>query len=165
MGDEHSPAGQPSGPEPTDPAGGGESSRADDPGRPPPDEPRRVLRRRYELLERIGEGPRGVVWRVRHRNLDRECALKLIRPAFARDKRTFKRLLREARRIAGLRHPNIVTIYDVWRDGEAVGIEMELVRGRSLAEILDKTPDRLLPLGWVIEVMDQLCSALQAAHN
>jgi serine/threonine protein kinase len=106
-----------------------------------------------------------VVWRVRHRTLDRECALRLIRPEFARDERTLERLLREARRIARLRHPNIVTIYDVWRDGEAVGIEMELVHGRSLVEILDKTPDRLLPLGWVIEVMDQLCSALQAAHS
>ena len=128
---------------------------------PPPDVPGQVLFGRYELIERIGAGTTGVVWRVRRLDLECERALKLIRPEIAHNEKAWRRLERKARSIAQLRHPNIVDIYDVKRSDGIGYIEMELVPGRSLAEIIEERRGQPMPLGWTIEFCSQLCSALR----
>ena len=144
---------------------GDEMAHTDYPRWPLPDEPGRLLFDRYELIERIGEGAMAVVWRVLRLDLGCERALKLIRPEIAQNDSAWQRLEREVRLIAQLRHPNIVDIYDVKRSHGIGYIEMELVRGRSLAEILEERRGQPMPLGWTIQVCSQLCSALKAAHG
>ena len=143
---------------------GDEMAHTDYPRWPLPDEPGRVLFDRYELIERIGEGAMAVVWRVLRLDLGCERALKLIRPEIAQNDRAWQRLEREARLLAQLSHPHVVVIYDFKRDHGIGYIEMELVPGRSLAEILKERRGQPMPLDWTIRVCEQLCSALQAAH-
>jgi serine/threonine-protein kinase len=93
----------------------------------------------YELLEEIGHGGMGVVFRARQRSLDRIVAVKLMRTGEAGEEER-KRFIREAQAVARLQHPNIVQIYEV---GEAAGqpfFSLEYVEGQSLARRLDGTP-------------------------
>ncbi|MCA8954552.1 MAG: protein kinase, partial [Planctomycetes bacterium] len=67
----------------------------------------------YEVLDRVGSGSMGTVFKARHKKLDRIVALKVLKPSLARDARYVERLRREARIVASLNHPNIVTGYDL----------------------------------------------------
>jgi serine/threonine-protein kinase len=120
---------------------------------------------KYRLIEKLGEGGIGEVWRVWNADLEIERALKLIRAEFAGDEDAWKRFDREARLIAKIGHPNIVVLHDLKRTDSFGYIEMEFVRGRSLEEILKESPDQPQALEWIAEVVAQLCSALQAAHE
>ena len=73
------------------------------------------LEREYEILGELGRGATAVVYRARDRELGREVAIKVIRPKFADDDETVARLAREARTVAQLQHPNIVTLFAVRR--------------------------------------------------
>ena len=93
---------------------------------------------RYDLVERIGAGGMGVVYRARDRGLSRDVAVKLVRvehPAGDRG-RARQRLLREAQALAQLSHPNVVSVFDVGTHGDEVFFAMELVSGRTLREIV-----------------------------
>ena len=92
----------------------------------------------YEILGELGRGATAVVYRARDRELGREVAIKVIRPKYADDDETVARLAREARTVAQLQHPNIVTLYAVRRvrDG-SLALVMQLVPGRTLREILN----------------------------
>src|SRR3990172_316415 len=99
----------------------------------------------YRLVDVLGAGGMGVVFRARHETLLREAALKLVRPNEAQE--TFaKRFLQEARLLAELEHPNIVAVYDfavtAWGDPFLV---MELLPGRALADLLAEAPQGLSP--------------------
>jgi len=114
---------------------------------------------KYEIVRPLGSGGMGVVWAARDPDLDREVAIKLLRGADASTElRT--RLLREARAMARLKHPNVLTVYEVGSDGPRDFIAMELVDGVSLDLWLrDRPPAR--------EVWDALLAAgrgLAAAH-
>jgi serine/threonine protein kinase len=142
------------------------SAAPSDRGAAPPDFAEgRVVFGKYRLIEKIGEGSIGEVWRVWNADLEIERVLKLIRAEFAGDEEGWKRFEREARAIARLGHPNIVVIHDLKRTGSLGYIEMELVRGQSLDKILKESDDRLQALEWIEQVVMQLCSALQAAHE
>jgi alpha-tubulin suppressor-like RCC1 family protein/tRNA A-37 threonylcarbamoyl transferase component Bud32 len=92
----------------------------------------------YEILGELGRGATAVVYRARDRELGREVAIKVIRPKYADDDETVARLAREARTVAQLQHPNIVTLYAVRRirDG-SLALVMQLVPGRTLRELLN----------------------------
>ena len=92
--------------------------------------------RDYEILDRLGAGAMGTVFKARHLKLSRIVALKVLRPSLARDARYVERLRREARIVAALNHPNIVTGYDLGEEGGYHYFVMELVEGRSLRALL-----------------------------
>lgn len=99
---------------------------------------------RYVLLERLGEGGMGVVYRARDPNLDREVALKVVSRSAGADESCYRdlvlRFLREARAAAGLTHPNIVAVHDVGEEGGTPYFTQELVPGRSLDRIVADRP-------------------------
>ncbi|WP_163508753.1 serine/threonine-protein kinase [Fodinicola acaciae] len=127
----------------------------------------RVIADRYTVVSAIGQGGMGRVWRARDRILDREVALKeLLLPASmaAEVRREMSdRLLKEARLGARLRHPAIVSVYDVLTVDDSPWIVMELINGRSLDDlVMDGGP---LPAPQVAEIGIALLGALTAAHK
>lgn len=120
---------------------------------------------KYRLLEKIGEGGMGEVWLVDNLELDRQSALKLIKPGIAQNDKGWGRFRREARLMAKLEHPNAVAVYDFKRTQSMGYIEMEFVRGRSLDKYLKEQGGKPLPLEWIAGILDQLCSVLQDAHG
>ncbi|MGW7537361.1 serine/threonine-protein kinase [Amycolatopsis sp. NPDC054798] len=114
---------------------------------------------RYRLLERVGSGGMGVVWRAHDDRLGREVALKQARLSDVVSGRTLRR---EARLAAGVLHPNVVAFFDVAADGDDLWLVMEYVPSRSLAEIL--AADGRLPARTVAEIGVQIAAALGAVH-
>ena len=90
----------------------------------------------YRLTEKIGEGGMGVVWKAIDSTLDREVAIKILPEGFATDPERLTRFEREAKLLASLNHPNIVTVYDADREGGVFFITMEMLMGESLNEVL-----------------------------
>ncbi|GAB2886002.1 serine/threonine-protein kinase [Streptomyces deserti] len=137
-------------------------------GAPVSEEPghERVIAGRYRLLSPLGEGGMGTVWRARDEVLHREVAVKEVRaPAglpTADVERMYARLEREAWAAARVADRNVVTVYDVATDGGRPWIVMELVRGLSLAEVLEAegplSPQRAAHIG------AEVLAALRAAH-
>ncbi len=120
---------------------------------------------KYRLLERIGEGGMGEVWKVHNVELDRTSALKLIKPEIAQNDKGWTRFQREARLMAKLNHPNAVAVYDFKRTHSVGYIEMEFVRGRSLDQVLKEHAAQPLRSDWIVQIVDQLCSVLKDAHS
>jgi serine/threonine-protein kinase len=120
---------------------------------------------KYLLEAKLGEGGMGQVWRVENVMLQRESALKLIRPEIAQNDKGWKRFEREARLMAKITHHNAVGVYDFRRSQSMGYIEMELVPGINLHDFLKQRRGEPLPLDWVARFLDQLCSVLQEAHG
>ena len=130
-----------------------------------PPTPGRILFSKYEVIRELGGGGMGNVLLVRNSELDVERALKLIKTESASNHEFLARFQREARAMARLDHPHIVKVYAARIspvDNEAY-IEMEYVRGQSLAALLN--PDRPMPLEWTVQFVEQLCDALQVVHE
>jgi tRNA A-37 threonylcarbamoyl transferase component Bud32 len=115
----------------------------------------------YEILDRVGAGAMGTVFKARHKKLGRIVALKVLRPSLARDARYVDRLRREARIVASLNHPNIVTGYDLGEEGSYHYFVMEFVEGKSLRSLLAEWG--VFPEERVLEVATQAASALDHA--
>jgi eukaryotic-like serine/threonine-protein kinase len=120
---------------------------------------------KYRLIEKIGEGGMGEVWRVWHLNLEAERALKLIKPELAQNDKGWRRFQREARLMAKINHPNNVSVNDFGRAQSVGYIEMEYVRGRSLTEVLKDNGEKPMSAEWTAQILDQLCEVLQEAHG
>ncbi|MGH3849545.1 MAG: serine/threonine-protein kinase, partial [Pseudonocardiaceae bacterium] len=121
-----------------------------------------LLHSRYSLVEVLGQGAMGVVWRAHDAVLDRDIALKELRPGPGVDPTEAKeRFLVEARAAARLSHPNIVAVHDVFVDDDRVVIAMELVEGPTLEELVRAGAQ---PTSLVREVMAQVAQALASAH-
>lgn len=116
----------------------------------------------YRLEEQIGAGGMGVVYRAYDERLDRWVAVKFIQPGKHEDAVGRERLRREARASARLSHPAIVQIFDMVRTDEGDGIVMELVEGRTLAQILREGP---LDLRQGLALAREVASALVEAHR
>ena len=115
----------------------------------------------YEISELLGSGGMGDVWRARDTRLGRDVALKILPDDVANDPSRRARFEREARAVAALNHPNVVTIYAVEQlDGRLV-LSMEVVEGRTLGELV---PEGGLGLRQALELAEPLASALAAAH-
>ncbi len=117
---------------------------------------------RYEILEKLGEGGMGVLYRARDTRLSRTVALKLLRSDTLDDPERRARFVREARAASALNHPNIVTVYDIDEtpDGSDC-ITMEYVEGRSLDRVIAAGP---LPLDEALRYAGDVLRALAAAH-
>ena len=125
-------------------------------------EPVTTLVGRYRLLDLVGEGGMGVVWRAHDRTLGRDVAIKLLRPIVASDGQHRRRFEREARTLAGLANEHIVRVHDYVDDGEQAFLVMEYVDGRNLA---DTTFARLpLDVGEAAWYAASVAEALAYAH-
>jgi serine/threonine protein kinase len=124
---------------------------------------RRALGDDYELLELIGTGGFGRVYRVRDLQLERLVALKVLHPSLIRDPSVLERFRREAQLAARLDHPNIVNIYEIGGRSGLIWYTMELIHGPSLAQLVER--DGPLPLDHVLRLLREALSALAHAHG
>ncbi len=116
----------------------------------------------YEILSPLGAGGMGEVYRARDTRLGREIAVKVLPSEVAASPDSLARFEREARTVAGLNHPNIVTLFSVEDEGGVRFLTMELVEGQTLVDLM--TPGGL-PLARVLELAIPLADALVAAHE
>lgn len=124
---------------------------------------KRLLAGRYELIEKIGEGGMAVVYKARCRLLNRFVAIKILRPEFTEDETFVDNFKKESQAAAGLTHPNIVSVYDVGKEGNINFIVMELVEGKPLSQIIAEKGR--LDYKEAINVARQVASALSLAHK
>jgi Tol biopolymer transport system component len=120
----------------------------------------------YDLQELLGRGGMGEVYRAHDARLGRDVAIKILPPAFTGDPQRLARFEREARMLAALNHPNICAIYGIEEAGPLRYLILEIVEGRTLAEILAKDArSNALPLRDVLTIARQICEALEVAHE
>ena len=124
---------------------------------------RRALGDDYELLEKIGSGGFGRVYRVRDLGLEREVAIKVLHPELTADPGVMERFRREAQLAARLRHPNIVSVYDIQSRAGLQWYVMELVPGANLAQITKK--EGPFPLQKTVRMLFEALGALEHAHG
>ena len=124
----------------------------------------KLLGNRYEIIEKIGNGGMATVYRAKDTVLKRFVAVKILRDEFTTDEEFIKRFEAEAQSAARLTHSNIVSIYDVGIDGNLYFIVMELIKGKTLKEIIIEE-EGPLPWKWSVNVAIQIASALEMAHR
>lgn len=125
--------------------------------------PGMILCDRYEILEVVGAGGMSIVYKARCHRLNRNVAIKVLKPEFSNDKNFVTKFKIEAQAAAGLTHPNIVNVYDVVDDDGIYFIVMELVDGITLKEYIEK--NGRLNMTEAIDFSIQIASGLEAAHE
>ncbi|HEY2946194.1 MAG TPA: protein kinase [Vicinamibacteria bacterium] len=118
---------------------------------------------RYEILDKLGEGAMGVVYRARDASLGRVVALKMLSADLGAEEELHQRFQREAEAIGRLSHPNIVTVYDV---GEASGqlyMAMELLEGEDVRSLIEKRA--AIAMADRVRILIQICAGLAYAHS
>ncbi len=121
------------------------------------------LPERYRLEDRIGAGAMGIVYRAWDQRLNRAVAIKVLNAEMSLDPQTSQRFLQEARAMAALSHPNIVTLFDVGVEGETPYMVMEYLRGSHLRDVLGDLPR--LPENDVLFYGAQVADALATVHQ
>ena len=116
----------------------------------------------YEILEKVGVGGMGEVYRARDVRLDRTVAVKILPPQFSKDLERRARFEREAKTISSLQHPNICTLHDLGRHEEVDYLVMEFIEGETLADRLKQGP---LPPGETLRCGAEIAQALDRAHR
>ena len=116
----------------------------------------------YRILDRLGAGGMGVVYKARDTRLNRTVALKVLRPDLVADPARKTRFTAEAKAASALNHPNIITIYDIGSDHGTNFIAMEYVSGRTLGELIGR---KALPVDECVTYAMQIVEALTAAHR
>jgi len=116
----------------------------------------------YRLIEKIGEGGIGAVWRATDTTLDRDVAIKVLPEQLAGDPERRARFEREARLLATLNHPNIATVYGFHEAEGTFFLAMELVEGEDLARRIDRGP---VPFDQAVEIAHQITEAFEVAHE
>ena len=124
----------------------------------------RLLGNRYEIIEKIGNGGMAMVYKAKCHVLNRYVAVKILRDEFTTDDEFIKRFEVEAQAAASITHPNIVSVYDVGREGNLYYIVMELIKGKTLKEIIIEEGGPL-PWKWSVNIAIQIASALDVAHK
>jgi serine/threonine protein kinase len=118
---------------------------------------------RYQIMERLGGGAMGSVYRAKHAVLDRQCALKVLYGEYAHDENLRKRFEREAKAVSRIRHPNVVAVSDFGTHDSLTFLVMDYVEGRPLDRIIEEeaplTPSRTARLA------RQIAAGLQEAHS
>ncbi len=124
---------------------------------------REALKDDYEINEELGRGGMAVVFQAREKALDREVALKVLPFALAGDEDFVERFMREARTAARLEHPSIIPVYRVGQSGDVIYFTMKLLRGQSLADVLDDRGS--LPPSEIRDLLKHCANALGYAHH
>jgi len=127
-----------------------------------------ILSGKYEVTEKVGQGGMGIVYRVRHLDLDTVLALKILPRELSQDPDLVERFRREARMMARLNHANIVRVFDFAKDGDTYYLIMEFLAGRNLRQVLQERLERTrkaMPLPEVLRVGAQIAEALAYAHE
>jgi serine/threonine protein kinase len=126
-----------------------------------------VLDDKYRLESLLGSGGMGAVYLATHLGTARYVALKLIAPQFMRNEEFVERFKREARAAGRLRHPNVVDVTDFGfahvGNGQVAYLVMEYLDGCTLGDVLAE--EERLPLEWVVDILEQVCSAVHEAHQ
>jgi len=122
---------------------------------------------KYKIESEIGKGGMGTVYLATHVGTERPVALKVIASEFMQRSEFVERFRREARAAGRLRHPNVVNVTDFGfaqtKTGEAAYLVMEYLDGCTLGEVLEE--EKQLPLAWTLDILEQVCSAVQEAHE
>jgi len=116
----------------------------------------------YRLVEPIGEGGMGVVWKALDTTLDRDVAIKVLPAGFTNDGERAARFEREAKLLAALNHPNIAGIYGLHTVEQTQFLAMEFIPGEDLAQRLARGP---LPLETTLDIARQVAEAVETAHD
>ena len=125
--------------------------------------PGMILCDRYEILEVVGAGGMSIVYKARCHRLNRNVAIKVLKPEFSNDKNFVTKFRIEAQASAGLSHPNIVNVYDVYDDDGIYFFVMELVDGITLKEYIAQ--NGRLSMDLALDFAIQIASGLEAAHE
>jgi serine/threonine protein kinase len=117
---------------------------------------------KYKVLQKLGEGGMGIVYKAKDSRLDRTVALKFLSPDLIKDKEAKKRFIQEAKAAAALEHPNICTVYEVDEAEEQTFIAMSYIEGQSLK---DKLKDGPLDVDEAMDIVLQVAAGLEKAHK
>jgi len=123
----------------------------------------KIFSGRYKIIEKIGRGGMANIYKAEDMVLNRTVAVKTLHPQFAQDKDFVARFKREAQAAASLNHPNIVSIYDWGCEDATYFIVMEHLEGWDLKQLIKAQAP--LPVDEVIEIANQICSAVEFAHQ
>jgi len=118
---------------------------------------------RYEILDKLGEGAMGVVYRARDGALGRVVALKMLSAELGGEEEIHQRFQREAEAVGRLSHPNIVTVYDMGDSGGQLYMAMELLEGEDLRRLIERRVE--VPLVDKMRIVIQICEGLAYAHS
>ncbi len=116
----------------------------------------------YKVIEKIGQGGMGEVYRAEDTHLSREVAIKVLPEQFTKDPQRLARFEREAKLLASLNHPNIAAIYGFEHSDDIHFLVLELVPGETLQERVAKGP---LPVEEALEICRQIAEGVEAAHE
>jgi serine/threonine protein kinase len=116
----------------------------------------------YEIIELLGKGGMGEVYRARNTRLKREVAIKILPEEFSRERDRVSRFEREAEILASMSHPNIAGIYDLQEVNGSRLLALELVEGETLAEQIQRGP---IPVDEALNIARSICEALEAANE
>ncbi|MBX9397377.1 serine/threonine-protein kinase [Streptomyces sp. TRM72054] len=130
----------------------------------------RLIQGRYRLLDVIGRGGMGEVWRARDESLGRHVAVKCLRPLGPHHDQSFTRVLRErfrreARVAAALQHRGVTVVHDFGESDGALFLVMELLQGRNLSEVLEDHKHHPLPVPDIVDIAAQVSDALAYTHR
>ncbi len=130
----------------------------------------RLIQGRYRLLDVIGRGGMGEVWRARDEALGRRVAVKCLKPPAPLHEESFTRVLRErfrreARTAAALQHRGVTVVHDFGECEGTLYLVMELLDGRNLSQLLEDNTDRPLPVPDVVDIAEQVAAALAYTHE
>ena len=126
-----------------------------------------LLDDKYQLEQLLGQGGMGAVYRATHLGTKRTVAVKVIHPQLSTHNQFVARFRREAEAAGRLRHPNVVDVTDFGiartANGPVAYLVMEYLDGCTLAEIVAE--EGALPIQWVVDILEQVCAAVEAAHH
>src|SRR5438046_507986 len=115
----------------------------------------------FEVLEKLGQGGMGVVYKARDTQLERFVALKVLPAQLVADPERRRRFMQEAKAASALNHPNIITVYEISSYPEGEFIAMEFVRGKTIDALISR---RALSLDQTLKYAVQIAEGLSAAH-